>query len=704
MYELDTEATTEASDERLEALLQRKAWADAEQLIYERIEADRHNAENYVLLSRVLLSQGNPTLASVYLANARDLIHRGQGAPNLQQEIEAQTAVIELERIVRESQFEDTEPDPYPTMPDYTQWQTAVAGKRPTSIPIQQSPKIKFNKSTSIACIGDQLAQELGQWLILEGRNCFAPDATVTGLLPREPAARRDERRREIASGSRCFELIHTPLQFVQLLDWAYGESNPEELVWLHDDGFIDPYRPSGHSLPFPSIADLLDDRDAYFADVRDAVETHDVFVFCFASTEAWRSKLDGAVFPLRPGSRFGSYSPQRHEFINFNAEEIGLHLESLIARMSRINPGAHLILAVSPNSPEQTFEDRPVLQSWMYSKSALRVAVDQVCQLHHHVDYFAAYEMTLNPIQRQWMGSASITDKASTETETRQLLQTFMENFYAPESTILEVQRSEEKKELLFVGNCITNGIFYFLKLHSTFSKLYNINVFYTEEEFDIPDELMSSASVMLYSAPGWHDEMIPGILSKLNPNCHTIEYPHPRSTALWPFSCRDERCQNEGLIGDSYLLKLMSDGRNPSKVAEEYLRLNILDHVDVRALHQKEMEAAAYREENLPIKISSFIEKNFATMKLFDIFHHPSNVLLLEIANQILRLLGFQQINLSFAAWSGPLLGQSIPIHPSVADALSLEFYDPDEKYFVKNNLFLTFKEYVNYYQNIN
>jgi hypothetical protein len=56
---------------------------------------------------------------------------------------------------------------------------------------------------------------------------------------------------------------------------------------------------------------------------VRLAFETLNVFAFRLGRTELWRSREDGAAFPLCPGVAGGDYSPARHEFVSLGVDDV---------------------------------------------------------------------------------------------------------------------------------------------------------------------------------------------------------------------------------------------------------------------------------------------------------------------------------------------------------------------------------------------
>jgi hypothetical protein len=123
-----------------------------------------------------------------------------------------------------------------------------------------------------------------------------------------------------------------------------------------------------------------------------------DWLVFTLGLTEAWRSRRDGAIYPLAPGVSGGSFDPLLHEFVNFTAEEVRSDLFAWIGKLRKINPGIRILLTVSPVPLAATYESRHVWVSTTYSKAALRVAADAAERLLDGVIYFPAYEIITSP------------------------------------------------------------------------------------------------------------------------------------------------------------------------------------------------------------------------------------------------------------------------------------------------------------------
>jgi hypothetical protein len=122
--------------------------------------------------------------------------------------------------------------------------------------------------------------------------------------------------------------------------------------------------------------------------------ERSDVFVFTLGLTEAWRSKRDGAVFPVAPGVSAGRVDENEHEFVNFTTADVSRDLASFLERLAGVNPRVRVILTVSPVPLIATYESRHVVVSTTASKAALRAAADEIERSHPNVWYFPSYEI----------------------------------------------------------------------------------------------------------------------------------------------------------------------------------------------------------------------------------------------------------------------------------------------------------------------
>jgi hypothetical protein len=279
--------------------------------------------------------------------------------------------------------------NPYSTIPSIQFWKKSVASIPYENVDPILNPLFKVDRTQKIATAGSCFAQHIARTLKKNGFNYYVPEAAPIDMDADLAKANN------FGTFSARFGNVYTVRQLVQLVDRAFGQFVPKDQYWLRNDGrFIDPFRPQIEPEGFKTLADAEESRSQHFLAVREMFEVMDVFVFTLGLTEGWRSRYDGAVFPLAPGVAGGQMDDSRYEFVNFTAEQVTADLEAFIARLSSINPKCKVILTVSPVPLIATFESSHALVATTYSKSVLRVAAQNVNRLHEHVEYFPSFEI----------------------------------------------------------------------------------------------------------------------------------------------------------------------------------------------------------------------------------------------------------------------------------------------------------------------
>lgn len=190
---------------------------------------------------------------------------------------------------------------------------------------------------------------------------------------------------------------IYTARQLVQLVERCLCRFSPAEDRWPSDGAIVDPFRP-GLRYGARSIREFDVLTRQHLDRTLDAFSQADVFIFTLGLTEAWMSKLDGAVFPACPGTVAGTFDPDRHVFHQFGVFEVVQDLERFITLLEEIAPRARTILTVSPVPLVATATGDHVLCATTYSKSVLRAAAGDVANRHASVSYFPAYELVTGP------------------------------------------------------------------------------------------------------------------------------------------------------------------------------------------------------------------------------------------------------------------------------------------------------------------
>ena len=196
---------------------------------------------------------------------------------------------------------------------------------------------------------------------------------------------------------SSAYGNVYTAKHLVQLTRRCLGKFSPQEDRWHVGEAVIDPFRPGlRYFARSDREFDLLTRQ--YLDSVHSAFRSCEVFIFTIGLTEAWRSKLDDAVFPACPGTIAGTFDAAKHEFVNFTVAEVTHDLKSFVEELRQINPDVRIIFTVSPVPLVATASGHHVLAANAYSKSVLRVAVEHTVAENENSFYFPAYEIVTGP------------------------------------------------------------------------------------------------------------------------------------------------------------------------------------------------------------------------------------------------------------------------------------------------------------------
>jgi hypothetical protein len=276
---------------------------------------------------------------------------------------------------------------PYRGLPSTAYWRGSVSRDE---IPWALGKRGTLALNDRVMSAGSCFASNLVPWLDKAGIEYVRTESPHPALahLP-ENLGYRDF--------SAAYGNIYTIRQFVQLVKRAWGRFAPAEDRWHEGGRVIDPFRPG---LRYPALCD--DEFEALTAEhlgcVRSALASCTVLVFTLGLTEAWQSKIDGAVFPIAPGVAAGEFRDQRHEFVNFDYGSVLRDLVELRGLLDDLSNEPRLILTVSPVPLVATATPDHVLEASTYSKSVLRAAAGAAAQTLRGVEYFPAYEIVTGP------------------------------------------------------------------------------------------------------------------------------------------------------------------------------------------------------------------------------------------------------------------------------------------------------------------
>lgn len=287
--------------------------------------------------------------------------------------------------------------NPYKNLPDKAFWRRAVAAPAPGDVDPVGEFDLKISRETKVATAGSCFAQHIARYLRESGYNYYVVEAGHP-IVP--PSVRA---KNNYGLFSARYGNIYTARQLWQLFQRAYGNFEPGEQVWQEaDDVFLDPFRPTTQPGGYISAEELDADRRQHLAAVRAMFETLDVFVFTLGLTECWRSREDGAVFPLCPGVEGGKFVPDKYEFYNQPVEDVVDDLIGFRDALAAVNPSAQIVLTVSPVPLVATADPGAhVLAATTYSKSVLRVAAETLRRKFGNVHYFPSYEIITGAFNR---------------------------------------------------------------------------------------------------------------------------------------------------------------------------------------------------------------------------------------------------------------------------------------------------------------
>lgn len=281
--------------------------------------------------------------------------------------------------------------NPYKGLDDRCFWSRAMLNPAPGQIdPVTDSRTITVEQK--VATMGSCFAQHLAKHIQTSGLNYYVAENAPQGMDEREA------RSRNYGVFSARYGNIYTVRQATQLFDRAFGDFSPIDDVWGKEGGFVDAFRPQIEPEPFAAAADVRESAKEHLQHVRDVFTQCDWLVFTLGLTEGWRSKQDGAVYPVAPGVSGGQFDPAKYEFVNFTAQEVQADLDLFIRQLQKVNPKAQILLTVSPVPLVATYEKRHVWVSTTFSKAALRVAADAIERQFDNVIYFPSFEIITSP------------------------------------------------------------------------------------------------------------------------------------------------------------------------------------------------------------------------------------------------------------------------------------------------------------------
>ena len=267
-------------------------------------------------------------------------------------------------------------------------------------------------------------------------------------------------------------------------------------------------------------------------------------------------------------------------------------------------------------------------------------------------------------------------------------------------------------KKCVMFFGNCQPTRIFQMLINHTQFSReyffvlvpqAYNFNDDNAEFIFGGQGQMFQVVDLFITQYIQSTNLYTPKISTKnmtsyLPENTKIVLIPNIYFEGYFPqylhkdgHIAGDKFGINKFPVRDRFIDEIMENSEmNPDveKILDRICDPDFLTSEEVQRAIDNSFAELKKREWICDLKISDYIEENFDETQLFYSRNHPINIVMMEMAQRILRFVGFKSMTFSnfdrlISAQNDEmnLIGQDTPIYPAVLKNLHLK--DRLEKY---------------------
>jgi hypothetical protein len=284
---------------------------------------------------------------------------------------------------------------PYKGLDTRAFWRASIGSRHFADIEQIWNP-IDIGLEDKVATAGSCFAQHIGRSLQERGANFLDVEPPTVSFSSKEEA-----RRWGFNVYSARYGNIYTSRQLRQLFLEAFGQREPQEIVWEKDGRFFDALRPSIDPVGQDNVEDVLKLREGHLSAVRRMFRELDLFVFTMGLTEGWESTSDGTMYPVAPGTAAGDYDRRKYQFRNLRYSQIMQDMREFWKMLKEVNPKARMLLTVSPVPLAATASGDHVLPATTYSKSVLRAVAGDLTSENEDISYFPSYEIITAPAAR---------------------------------------------------------------------------------------------------------------------------------------------------------------------------------------------------------------------------------------------------------------------------------------------------------------
>lgn len=250
--------------------------------------------------------------------------------------------------------------------------------------------------------------------------------------------------------------------------------------------------------------------------------------------------------------------------------------------------------------------------------------------------------------------------------------------------------------KELcLLHANCQGDALKQLLEASPDFAAKFEIRHLRNYKKEALEQGLLDSSALFLhqYLTEKWGEISTAQVLERLPAYAQAICIPNCFFTGYWPFWFNRPQIIE---FADSLLESLLSRNLPQDILLYLYLKADPALVGDIGKSAVDSLSQEKEKEQHTPIKYAHIIEQRWREEQLFLTINHPGPILMVHIAQELLRLLGLAPVPESFArAFISPHNEFWLPLHPVLGNRMGLPFASEGRRYpcFGAN---LTHKEY--------
>lgn len=268
----------------------------------------------------------------------------------------------------------------------------------------------------------------------------------------------------------------------------------------------------------------------------------------------------------------------------------------------------------------------------------------------------------------------------------------------------------------LLVYGNCQAEAVSVILRLDPTIAADFDVRYVpsYENRRFEsleLTKADLANCALLLEQ----HDSNPFPERAALPASCGTIKFPSIDCNILWPMNATNPYNPDEPSFpfgrfpyGDRVIITQIDAAKPAADILDYYLNAWDDYKPDLDRLLDLEIARFSARDAKCDVTMGNFFFERFRTERPLWTINHPTQHFLKELVERIVAKASLLDARLRKAdvgqtvdnnfllSPRGPLGIVSVPIHPGVAEHFQLEWYDPQERYYLFDGTDFGYEDY--------